>query len=193
MTKPSLRAKADKASKFRSRTLVCVIEDPKLINNVMAIVRTSEALGVGKLYIIDKRSKLKDWHKMREDPTLINLSASGIKWLYVKRFSSTRECLQHLAKKKFVNVGTSSHLLGKKNVMLADGKYTQHHLAVWFGNEAHGLTPEALDACDFCIQIPMHGIIESMNIASSASIVLNHIVEKRHEYSRKKMSKKKDK
>ena len=191
MSKPSLREKANRASVFRSRTLVCVVENPNLINNLMGIIRTAEALGVGKIYVIDN-GKLKlpnDWQKMRDDPQFLNLSASGIKWLYVKKFSSTSECLQHLAKKKFTNIGTSPHQLGKKNVALSEGKYTQHHLAVWFGNETRGLSREALDACDFCIQIPMHGIIESMNLSSSASIVLNYIVEKRHEFSRRKSSK----
>ncbi len=192
MSRISLRKKANKASVFRSRTLVCVVEKPKLVNNLMGIVRTAETLGVGKLYLIDDdRLKLpKDWQKMREDPKLLNLSSSGIKWLFVKRFSSTAECLQHLAKNKFTNVGTSPHPLGKKNVPLSKGKYTQPYLAVWFGNETRGLSQEALESCDFCIQIPMYGIIESMNLSSSASIVLNYIVEKRHTFSRRKLSKK---
>ena len=192
MSKPSLREKANKASVYRSKTLVCVVENPNLINNLMGIIRTAEALGVGKIYVIDNgRLKLpNDWQKMRDDKKFVKLSSSGIKWLYVKKFSSTSECLQHLAKKNFTNVGTSSHQLGKKNVPLSEGKYTQHHLAVWFGNEARGLSEEALEACDFCIQISMYGIIESMNLSSSASIVLNHIVEKRQEYSKRKLSKK---
>jgi tRNA (guanosine-2'-O-)-methyltransferase len=191
MTKPSLREKAKKASRLRSRTLVCVIENPKLLHNLMSIVRTSEALGVGKVYVIDKNNILKgDWEKMREDKQMLNLSSSGIKWLFVKKFSSTSECVEHLAKKRFTNVGTSPHQLGKCNVLLSEGKYTQPHLAVWFGNESHGLSKEALDACNFCIQIPMYGIIESMNLASSASVVLNHIVEERQKYSRNKLKNK---
>jgi tRNA (guanosine-2'-O-)-methyltransferase len=189
MSKQSLRKRAEKASKVRSKTLVCVVEYPKFINNLMGIVRTAEALGVGKIYVIDNGNlKIsKDWQKMREDPHLNKVSASGIKWIFVKMFSSTSECLQHLAKKKFTHVGTSPHQLGKQNVPLSEGKYTQRHLAVWFGNEARGLSKEAVDACAFCIQIQMHGIIESMNLSSSASIVLNHIVEKRHEHAKKKL------
>ena len=192
MSKTSLRKKANRASIFKSRTLVCVVENPKTIVNLMGIVRTAEALGVGKVCLIDNgKLKLpKDWQKMRDEPNLLNLSASGIKWLFVKVFSSTSECLQYLAKKNFTNIGTSPHQLGKKNIPLFEGKYTQNHLAIWFGNEARGLSREALEACDFCIQIPMYGIIESMNLSSSASIVLNYIVEKRHEFSRKKLSKK---
>mgnify|MGYP001606045190 CR=1 FL=1 len=158
----------------------------------MGIIRTAEALGLGKVCIIDN-GKLKlprDWQDMRNNPKYINLSASGIKWQYVKIFSSTSECLQYLAKKNFVNVGTSPHQLGKKNIPLTKGKYTQPYLAVWFGNEARGLSREVLEVCDFCIQIPIYGIIESMNLTSSASIVLNHIVDKRQEFSQEKILKK---
>lgn len=187
MSKPALREKANRASILRSRTLVCVVENPNLIPNLMGIIRTAEALGVGKTYVIDHdRLKLpNDWKEMRNDPQYINLNASGIKWHFVKTFPSTAACLQHLAKLHFTNVGTSSHQLGKKCLPLSEGTYTQHHLAVWFGNEACGLSQEALDACDFCIQIPMYGIIESMNLSSSASIVLNYLVEQRHKFSRK--------
>lgn len=192
MTKESLRKKADRASTFKSRTLVCVVENPKVLMNLMGIVRSAEALGVGKIYLIDddKLDLPDDWHKMRDDPHLLKRSASGIKWIYLRRFSSTQECLAHLAKKNFTNVGTSPHQLGKKNVSLSEGTYTQKHLAVWFGNETRGLSQEALDACAFCIQIPMYGIIESMNLSSSASIVLNHIVAKRQEFCRKKLERK---
>ena len=192
MTKPSLRERANKASKNRSRTLVCVIENPNLIYNLLGIIRTAESIGVGKIYIINN-GKLKiprDWQKMREDQKLIKLSASGIKWIYIKMFSSTSECLKHLEKNKFLNIGTSPHQLGKESMNLSEGNYTQHHLAVWFGNEAKGLSKEALQVCKFCIQIPMYGIIESMNLSSSASIVLNYIVEKRQEYSKRKLAKK---
>lgn len=188
----SLRKKAKKASTFRSKTFVCVIEHPRILENFTGIVRTAEALGVAKIYVVDGGGLQLpgEWQKMRENRHLVKLSASGIKWLFVKKFSSTSECLQHLAKKKSTNVGTSPHQLGKDNVLLTEGKYTQNHLAVWFGNESHGLSQEALAACDFCIQIPMYGIIESMNLSSSASIVLNHIVEKRQVFGKAKLAKK---
>ena len=190
MTKPSLRKKANRASRLRSRSLVCVLEYPQLMANIMGIVRTSEALGIGKVCIINKgRVKLpKDWKIMREEPRLIKMSASGIKWLYVQMFSSTQECLDYLAKKNFAHVGTSPHQIGKKNVVLPKGRYTYPHLAVWLGNESKGLSQEALDACKFCIQIPMSGIIESMNLSSSAAITLFQVVEKRKEYTRRKLA-----
>ena len=186
--KTSLREKADKTSALRSKTLICVIENPKNISNLMGIIRSAESLAVGKIYLIDNRLKLPDnWQEMRNKSKLLRLSGSGIKWIFIKKFSSTTECLQHLAKKNFINIGTSSHIQGKKSISLSEGKYTQPNLAIWFGNETVGLSKEALDACDFVVKIPMYGIIESMNLNSSASIILQHVVEKRQEYSRNKI------
>ncbi len=190
MSRISLRERAKKVSLNRSKSLICVIEHPKYIDNLTGIIRTAEVLGVSKVYIIDDgRLKLPDWQSMRNDSRLVKLSASGIKWLFVKKFSSTAECLKHLSKKNFTNIGTSPHMLGKKNFDLSEGKYTQHHLAVWFGNETIGLSKEALDACDFCVQIPVYGIVESLNISSCAAIVLHHIVEKRRTYTKVKLQK----
>ncbi len=191
MAKESLRKRANKASKFRSKTLICVVENPKNMGNLRGIVRTAEALCIGKIFVIDNgRLNLpKDWQKMRENSRLKKKSASGIKWIFVKVFPSTYECLKYLEKNNFTNVGTSPHKLGEKNISLSEGKYTQNKLAVWFGNEANGLSKEALKACEFCVQIKMYGIIESMNLSSSASIILNYIVEERQKYSKKKLSK----
>src|SRR3989344_5766546 len=138
MSKQSLREKAKRASIYKSRTLVCVVENPKLLVNLMGIIRTAEALGVGKIFVSDngKLNLPEDWKDMRDNPKFLNLSASGIKWLYVKKFYSTSECLRYLALKHHTNIGTSSHKLGKKNFPLPEGKYTQRHLAIWFGNEA---------------------------------------------------------
>src|SRR5205814_2297298 len=106
---------------------------------------------------------------LREDDQFRRLSVSAVKWLYCKRFNTTKECLEYVGKLNFTNIATSPHQKGKINFGLMDSKamYTQHHLAVWFGNETHGLTDEAINAADFCISIQMKGIIESMNLASS--------------------------
>lgn len=46
-----------------------------------------------------------------------------------------------------------------------------------FGNESDGLSPEYLAAADRTVMIPMHGQVDSLNVAISAAIVLNHCAE----------------
>lgn len=49
-------------------------------------------------------------------------------------------------------------------------------MAVLFGGEAHGLTPEVLACCDRRVTIPMRLGTDSLNVAVAAGIVLHHYV-----------------
>ncbi|WP_308426762.1 TrmH family RNA methyltransferase, partial [Mesonia mobilis] len=109
----------------------------------------------------------------------------AIKWSFVKTFSSTKECIEHLEKKRFTSIATSPHTKGKTNLYLQDGNYTQKRLAIWFGNEARGISDIAVESCKACVQIQMAGIIESMNLATSTGIVLYEITKQRREYQTK--------
>ena len=51
-------------------------------------------------------------------------------------------------------------------------------IALVFGTEKDGLTPEAIEAADEYVRIPMHGFTESFNISVSAAICLFHLTEK---------------
>ncbi|HEX5103405.1 MAG TPA: RNA methyltransferase [Pirellulaceae bacterium] len=44
--------------------------------------------------------------------------------------------------------------------------------AILFGSEGHGLSPEWLALADRCVTIPMHGGIDSLNVAVAAAVVL---------------------
>ncbi|MGX7828750.1 TrmH family RNA methyltransferase [Actinokineospora sp. 24-640] len=41
-----------------------------------------------------------------------------------------------------------------------------------FGNEAHGLPPEVIAACDTALRIPLYGPAESLNLATAAALCL---------------------
>jgi len=52
-------------------------------------------------------------------------------------------------------------------------------LAAATGTEKHGLTGEALAAADLQVRIPMSGKANSLNVATSAAIVLYEAVRQR--------------
>lgn len=186
VTKSTKRQRADALKAYRCKNLIAVIEDPHDIRNIGTVIRNVCALGVEKTYIVDPRKALPDdWQDMRERKSLSATSASAIKWSFVRRFDSTEECLAHLAKKRFVSIVTSPHMKGKTNVVLHEGDYTTHHkLAVWFGNEARGISARAVKHAEMCINIPMLGLIESLNLGTSSGIVLYEITKQRRAYQR---------
>ena len=182
-TKSSLRKKADEVKDLRCKNLIVVLEEPTDIKNIGTVVRNINALGVEKLYIVDGKKRLpENWEEMRERKSLLKPSVSAIKWSFVKTFLSTEECIEHLEKNRFISIATSPHTKGKTNLYLQNGDYTQKRLAVWFGNEARGISDLAVENCKACVQIQMAGIIESMNLATSTGIVLYEITKQRREY-----------
>jgi tRNA (guanosine-2'-O-)-methyltransferase len=165
-----------------------VLENPKTIENIASTLRNIDALGAEKLYVVDQSKLLpNDWETMRNKHSLLKISASAVKWTYVRVFPDTKSCLEHLKKKLFVSAVTSPHIKGKENVILENGKYTQKRLAVWFGNESHGVSDEAINESKICINIPMCGIIESLNLGTSTGIVLYEITKQRHAYTNRKL------
>jgi tRNA (guanosine-2'-O-)-methyltransferase len=184
--KSSLRKKADEVKHLRCKNLIAVLEEPTDIKNIGTVIRNINALGVEKLYIVDGKKRLpEEWEEMRERKSLLKPSVSAIKWSFVKTFSSTEECIEHLERKRFISITTSPHIKGKTNLFLQNGNYTQKKLAVWFGNEARGISDLAVQNCKACVQIEMAGIIESMNLATSTGIVLYEITKQRREYQSK--------
>jgi tRNA (guanosine-2'-O-)-methyltransferase len=192
--KSSLRKKADSIKEFRCKNLIAVLEEPQDYKNIGRTIRNINALGVEKLYIIDSRNKVSDdWQEMRTNVTLTKTSGSAIKWSFVKKFNSTKECIDHLKKNGFKSMVTSPHLKGRKNIVLHEGKYTKMKLAVWFGNESKGVSNEAIENSNACINIPMYGIIESLNLGTSTGIVMYEITKQRREFKLRKIAKRKEK
>ncbi len=182
-TKSTARQRADEIKNYRCKNLIAVIEQPNDIKNIGTVIRNVNALGVEKTYIVDPRNALPDdWQEMRERKSLSKSSVSAIKWSFVKRFDSTKQCLDHLEKNRFISIVTSPHIKGKENVILHEAEYTDSKLAVWFGNESRGISDEAVDRSKYCVSIPMFGMIESLNLGTTSGIVLYEITKQRREY-----------
>ena len=185
--KSPFRQRADEIRGYRCKNLIAVIEDPKDIKNIGTVIRNVNALGVDKTYVVDPRKSLPDdWQEMRERKSLSKTSVSAVKWSFVKRFDNTEDCIAHLQENRFVSIVTSPHIKGKKNAALEEVDYTLHaKLAVWFGNEARGISDLAVQAAELCVSIPMFGMIESLNLGTTSGIVLYEVTKQRRAYAQK--------
>ena len=185
--KSSVRQRADEIKPHRCKNLIAVIEDPRDIKNIGTVIRNVNALGVEKAYIVDPRGGLPaNWHEMRDQRSLSKSSVSAIKWSFVKTFDSTQACINHLEENRFVSIVTSPHVKGAKNAALEEVDFTIYaKLAVWFGNEANGISNLAVQHSEMCVSIPMFGMIESLNLGTTSGIVLYEVTKQRREYQRK--------
>jgi len=171
----SVREKIREVKHLQNKYFICVLENPKDAMNIAATMRNISAFGVEKLYVIGNQDIVSDFETSRNNKRLTNLSVGSNKWVFVKRFETTDECISHLRENGYTIAVTSSHVKGKTNVDLYEGTFTQKRLAVWFGNESKGVSDEAIDRSDLCIQIPMGGIVESLNLGTSTGIILSYI------------------
>lgn len=164
---PERKARIDQVVAGRTRTLTVVMEafcDPQ---NVNAVLRTCEAFGVQTLHAIEGVMKPYDRNK--------KISQNADKWLDVRRWAGTAECLRHLRGEGFsiyaTHLGEGSRSLGALSFA---GK-----VALVFGNEHRGVSAEALALSDATYAIPMRGFVQSLNVSVAAAISVAHAVERR--------------
>jgi tRNA (guanosine-2'-O-)-methyltransferase len=164
---PERKERIDAVVAGRTRTLTVVMEafcDPQ---NVNAVLRTCEAFGIQELHAIEGPMKPYDRNK--------KISQNADKWLDVRRWGSTRECLGALKADGFAiyvtHLGEAARPLGE---LPFAGK-----VALIFGNESRGVSTEALALADACYAIPMRGFVQSLNVSVAAAISLAKAVERR--------------
>lgn len=168
---------------LQNKNFICVLENPKDSVNLSSAIRNISAFGVEKLYVIAGKNDIpKLISDSRSNKHLNKMSVGASKWVYIKHFDTTQQCIDHLKKEDYVIAVTSSHIKGQNNIRLYDEEFTQKKLSVWFGNESRGISDEAVEASDLCIQIPMGGIVESLNLGTSTGIILSYISYQRLRY-----------
>jgi tRNA (guanosine-2'-O-)-methyltransferase len=165
---PERRARIDAVVANRTRTLTVVMEafcDPQ---NVNAVLRTCEAFGIQELHAIAGPMKPFDRNK--------KISQNADKWVDVRRWSSTGECLAHLKAEGFAIYAT--HLDEGARTTL-DALPFAGKVALVFGNEHRGVSDEAVALSDALYVIPMHGFVQSLNVSVAAAISIAKAVERR--------------
>ena len=176
--KSSLRKRADKVKGKKCRYLLAVLEHPSNFSNVGAVIRNIDGLGVSKLYIVGPKPVGKKHQKW-----IRGSSVGSDGHTYVLYFDNTKECLDHLQKRGYKSLVTSPHQKGMLNIPLREGRYNKYgKLAVWFGNESGGISKEAIEGSQGCINIDMCGIVESLNLSVSTGLVMYHISSQKREY-----------
>lgn len=152
----------------RTYDIVPVVEGLYDMGNLAAVCRSADALGYGAMHVITSGDKYK---KSRRT------SAGADKWLHVTAHENTASCMAALKAAGFQVVVTH---LGPSSVSIQDVDWTRP-TAVVLGNEAAGVSPEAVAAADACAIIPMAGFVESFNISVAAALVLYEARRRRTE------------
>ena len=166
----------------RQPDLTVVMENIHDPHNVSAMLRSCDAAGVWEAQLLYNRDAFPKIGKKS--------SASAGKWVERRKFKTVAECYAKLRSEGFRIYATR---LDDKARSLYDFDLTQK-VALVFGNEHRGVSDEAAQEADELLQIPMFGMIRSLNVSVACAITLYEALRQRlarSEYGTGKFSKQK--
>jgi len=144
--------------------LICQgVEKP---GNLGAMLRTADAAGIEAVVAVDP---VTDWG----NPNLVRASKGTVFSVPVAS-SGTAEALQWLSENGIPLAATTPDT----DLDYTDLDYTGP-IAIAVGAEKGGLTDELLTAAEYRIRIPMVGRTNSLNVATSAAVVIYEAVRQR--------------
>ncbi|MDP2914768.1 MAG: 23S rRNA (guanosine(2251)-2'-O)-methyltransferase RlmB [Candidatus Aminicenantes bacterium] len=142
------------------------VEDPQ---NLGAILRSAEGAGADGVILPERRSA-----GLTE--SVYEVSAGALEYLKVARVPNLAQTMDGLKKRGIWLVGAESG---------GEGEYYEFDYAqpvgLVFGSEGRGLRPLVRKKCDKILSIPLRGKVNSLNVASAASIFLFEVVRQRSE------------
>lgn len=166
---PERRERIRRVLERRQPTLTVVFENVHDPHNISAVVRSCDAVGVAEAHGIYTGRQV--FPELGEKS-----SASARKWVDVHLHQSIDECFTALRSRGFRIYTTH---MSSDAVSLHELDLTCP-VALVFGNEKQGVTPEARERADGNFIIPQVGMIQSLNISVACAVSLYEAFRQRH-------------
>ena len=155
-----------RALDMRTEYITVLTENMFHAQNASAIVRHCEAFGVQNIHTVEELCPFL--------PTL-NIALGTDKWIDILHHATTRDALDALRKEGYRIVATTPH---HKSCTPETFDVTKGKFALVFGTEKTGVSDEVLAEADEYLQIPMCGMVDSLNVSASAAILIYMLSER---------------
>ena len=152
----------DKVLSQRTRHITVAVEDVYQLHNTSAVIRSCDVFGIQNAHIIEDR------FGQRLDK---NIAMGAQKWVDIERYTTVESCIGNLRCNGYKIIATTPN---NNSTLLEDFKL-EDKVALFFGTEKEGLSPEVLEQADGYLKIPMCGFSESLNISVSAAIIFYNL------------------
>src|SRR5690242_13655637 len=149
-------ARIDAVLAARLASVATVVEDTYDPHNAAATIRTTEALGLQDLHVIEPH--------LRFSATK-GVTRGAHRWIDLHRWPAAESAVAHLRSSGFRVYATAPDATVSVEDVDVSGP-----LAILFGNEHEGLSPAAIAACDASITVPMFGFTESYNLSVTVGL-----------------------
>ena len=157
----------EKAPLPARRPVHVVLDNVRSAFNVGSIFRTADAAGVECVHLCG----ITCWPPHAK---LEKTSLGAHQYVGWKRHESTEDALRSLRAQGIPIVALETR--PKAQVM---GQFSwPQPVAIVLGHEVVGVSAEVLALCDVCLQIPMFGVKNSLNVASAFAVVIYDVVSR---------------
>ena len=146
--------------------MTVLAEDIHKPHNISAIVRTCDAVGIYKIHAVTYGD---------EFPRNAMAAAGSAKWVDLETHNSMPEAIVKLKENGFYLI--AAHL-SERAVDYREVDYTRP-FALALGSELTGVSEETAAAVDIHVQIPMRGMVESLNVSVANAIILYEAARQR--------------
>jgi tRNA (guanosine-2'-O-)-methyltransferase len=163
------RRRIEEVLRRRQRDLTVVLENVHDPHNVSAVLRSCDAVGIGRVHVVYSVESPPERAYAR------TTSASAAKWIDIMHHESIAACYEVLRRDGFAVVAAT---LGKESIDLYEVDF-RRPIAVVFGNEMRGLSDEAREQADVTVTIPMMGMVQSLNISVACAVTLYEALRQR--------------
>ncbi len=152
---------------------VLVLHDIRSAQNVGSLFRTSDAVGISKIYLSSiTPAPIDRFGRARSDIAKTALGAEkSIPWESYEDIFSLIDSLKKDGY-KIIAIEQSEKSIDYKQIKI------EGPTAFILGNEVEGLTKETLENVDTVAEIPMAGDKESLNVSVAGGIALFRILDK---------------
>ena len=163
------RISAEEFKNTEKIAVAVVLDDVRSEMNTGSVFRTADAFVIDQIALcgITATPPSPEIHK-----TALGAEDS-VEWTH---YASVMDAITELRKNGF-KICTIEQVHGSISLEQFPIKKEEKY-AIIFGNEVKGVSQEAVDASDCCIEIPQCGTKHSLNIANTAAIVMWHFFQK---------------
>jgi tRNA (guanosine-2'-O-)-methyltransferase len=155
---PERLARIEDVVRSRTDSLVLVLDGIVDPHNSSAVLRSADAFGVQTVHVIVGK---RGFRASR------GVSKGTHRWLDVVRYQSAATCARRLKQD-----GYAIYMATMGADTRPEDLHDTPRLAVVFGNEHCGVSPEMRSFADGTFSIPMRGFVESLNISVAAAITM---------------------
>ena len=161
------RLSVEEFHEAKKMPLVVVLDDVRSLYNVGSVFRTADAFRVEAIYLCGITATPDGTLKAQQEIHKTALGAEeSVEWRY---FANALEAIRELKARGYKLLAVEQC---HGSTMLQNYIIDNQPSAVVLGNEVKGVHQEVIDECDGCLEIPQFGTKHSLNVSTTAGIII---------------------